>query len=309
MKFAIALHGGAGSDPRSCSAESNRQRKLAMAQALQVGIEFLKQGGSALSATEQVVKILEDDPQFNAGRGAVFNARGTHDLDAAIMDGRTLACGAVAGVSTVKNPIALARLVLSETRHVLLAGSGAEEFARSQGVPLVAPEYFDTEQARQSWELLLSEQSDSNLSDPGRAFVPNWDIGTVGCVAQDGEGNLAAATSTGGITHKQFGRIGDSPLIGCGTYADNLTCAVSGTGIGEQFVRFTVAYDIAAQLKYRGVSLAEAVADNLFRRLNRGDGGVIAIDRTGQIVMEFSTPGMARAAADSNGRFEVRWDD
>lgn len=309
MKFALALHGGAGSDPRSCSAESNRKRKQTMAEALQVGIDLLQQGESAVSATEQVVKILEDDPQFNAGRGAVFNARGTHDLDAAIMDGRTLACGAVAGLTTVKNPIELARLVMTKTRHVLLAGPGAEEFARSQGIPLVDPEYFDTEQARQSWELLLSRQSGLNHAEPNQGFIPNWDIGTVGCVALDGEGNLAAATSTGGITHKQFGRIGDSPIIGCGTYADNQTCAVSGTGIGEQFVRFTVAYDIAAQLKYRGSTLPDAVADNLFQRLNPGDGGVIAIDRKGEIVMEFSTPAMARAAADSAGRFEVRWDD
>ncbi|MEM7454146.1 MAG: isoaspartyl peptidase/L-asparaginase [Planctomycetota bacterium] len=310
MKYAIAIHGGAGSSPENYSPEANESRRQSMERALEIGTEVLKNGGSALDAVEQVVVFLEDDPQFNAGRGAVFNEHGSHELDASIMDGATKDVGAVAGVSRVRNPIQLARRVMTESRHVMLGGVGAENFASRQGLIMVQPNYFDTPATLQRWmqsRQRMNGQSNNEIElkieDTGSYY------GTVGCVALDSAGNLAAATSTGGMSNKSYGRIGDSPITGAGNYADNATCAVSGTGIGEQYIRHTVCYDIAAQMQYGGKSLAEAVADNLANRLDPGDGGVIAVDRDGNIVMEFSTGGMARAAADSSGRFEVLWEE
>ncbi len=307
--YAIAIHGGAGSSAKDFDNPAVQKRRAAMNAALAKGVEILSSGGSSLDAVESVILMLEDDPQFNAGKGAVFNAVGSHELDASIMDGSQKSCGAVAGVSHVKNPISLARRVMTETRHVLLAGDGAEEFARQQNVPLVEPSYFDTPAARKSWERFKQRSKDTSLlnSNPETSFEPAWNIGTVGCVALDSQGNLAAGTSTGGMTFKKFGRVGDSPVVGAGTYADNETCAVSATGIGEQYIRNAVAYDVSAQLKYRNASLQQAVDDNLNNRLNKGDGGLIAVDRLGNIAMGFNTGGMARAAADSSGRFEVIW--
>lgn len=280
-----------------------------MKAALAKGVAILSSGGSSLDAVEAVILILEDDPQFNAGKGAVFNAAGSHELDASIMDGSQKSCGAVAGVSHVKNPISLARLVMTETRHVLLAGEGAEEFARQQNVSMVEPSYFDTPGARKSWERYKQRKKKVGLLklNPETKLDPAWNIGTVGCVALDSHGNLAAGTSTGGMTFKKFGRVGDSPVVGAGTYADNQTCAVSATGIGEQYIRNAVAYDVSAQMKYKNVTLQQAVDDNLNNRLNKGDGGLIAVDHLGNIAMGFNTGGMARAAADSSGRFEVIW--
>jgi isoaspartyl peptidase/L-asparaginase-like protein (Ntn-hydrolase superfamily) len=308
MKWSIAIHGGAGGNPAELTPEQNAKRRAIIEKALNVGKDRLVAGGDAIDVVEAVVKFLEDDPQFNAGIGAVYDAKGSHQLDASIMDGRSLACGAVAGVTRIKNPISLARMVMTETRHVLLAGQGAEELAEKKGIELVDPSYFDTPEAKASWELFKQLNPDLGRLDPTREFIPNWDIGTVGCVVLDSKGNLAAATSTGGITHKQFGRVGDSPIIGAGTFADNATCAVSGTGIGEQYIRFSVAYDIAAQIKYRGATLQQAVDDNLKNRLLPEDGGIIAVDKDGNIVMSFNTIAMACGAADSNGRFEVQWD-
>jgi beta-aspartyl-peptidase (threonine type) len=316
MQYAIAIHGGAGSSPTRFSKEANGRRAAAMRTALQMGTDILKAGGSALEATEKVVLFLEDDPQFNSGVGAVFNADGSHELDAAIMDGRNKACGAVAGVSHVKNPITLARLVMTDTEHVLLSGRGAEIFAQSKGLPMVEPSYFDTEATLKAWQRARANVGDrSALEVKGNEALELVDLdtgsyqGTVGCVALDSKGNLAAATSTGGLTNKKFGRIGDSPIVGAGTYADNETCAISGTGIGEQYIRNVVAYNVAAQMKYRGVSLQAAIDDNLQNRLKPGDGGIIGVDREGNIYMAFNTQGMARAAANSEGRFEVLWDE
>ena len=312
MKYAIAIHGGAGTSPSQYDDESNAKRRESLNAALTKGVEILKANGSSLDAVETVIRMLEDDPQFNAGKGSVFNAAGSHELDASIMDGKTLNCGAVAGVSHVKNPICLARLVMTETRHVLLSGPGAETFAQQQKVDWVEPSYFDTPHAKASWEryknkVLNKTGANENQPSHGMASEPQWNIGTVGCVALDANGDLAAGTSTGGMTYKKFGRVGDSPIVGAGTYADNETCAVSGTGIGEQYIRNAVAYDVSAQMKYKNASLQEAVENNLRRRLNKGDGGLIAVDKDGNIHMAFNTGGMSRAAADSNGRFEVIW--
>jgi beta-aspartyl-peptidase (threonine type) len=260
-----------------------------LTQALALGRDRLADGGSSLDAVEQVIRMLEDHPLFNAGRGGVLNADGDAELDASIMDGRDRSCGAVAAVRTVKNPISLARLVMTRTRHILLVGDGAARFAAEMQVDLVEPEYFRV------------SGNSAGASGEARSL-----IGTVGCVALDRNGNLAAGTSTGGLKGKMVGRVGDSPVIGAGTYADNATCAVSGTGIGEQFIRHAVAYDVAARMGYLNASLEDAVHTQLFERLQPGDGGIIAVDRRGAISMQFSTAGMPRAAADSSGRFEVR---
>ena len=315
MKFAIAIHGGAGSSPSLFSDEANQRRRESMRKALQIGTDILKKGGSSLDAVENVVMFLENDPQFNAGVGAVFNAADSHELDASIMDGNQLKCGAVCGVQRVKNPIKLARLVMTETRHVLLAAKGAEAFAEQMSQPMCSPDYFDTPATKSRWEkrkALLKQRSEYSPSEfQTRLADLNSDIGsyqgTVGCVALDANGNLAAATSTGGMTNKKYGRVGDSPIVGAGTYADNRTCAVSGTGIGEQYIRNAVAFDVSAQMMYKKATLEEAVADNLNNRLNKNDGGLIAVDKDGNISMGFNTSGMARAAADSSGRFEVLW--
>ena len=315
VRFAIAIHGGAGSSPEIFTDAQNERRHASMKQALQLGTDILKSGGSSMDAVEQVIRFLEDDPQFNAGVGAVFNAVGSHELDASIMDGKTSACGAVAGVSIVKNPISLARKVMTGTPHVLLAGAGAEAFAKQQKVPLVQPNHFDTPDTLKRWNQRQKEKA--KLKKVGETeSLQQLDMfdrvtgsyhGTVGCVALDSSGNLAAGTSTGGLTGKKFGRVGDSPIVGAGTFASNDTCAVSCTGKGEQFIRHAVAYDVSARMKYAGQTAEAAVKQILTRTLNKGDGGIIAVDKAGKITMQYSTGGMACAAADSEGRFEVRW--
>ena len=312
MEYAIAIHGGAGSSPKRFSDEANEQRRMALEKALRIGTDILKSGGSSLEAVEKVVLFLEDDPQFNAGKGAVFNAAGGHELDASIMDGKTLECGAVAGVWTVKNPISLARMVMTDTRHIILASNGAEEFATKMKVPRVEPTYFDTPATRAAWKRVRAKMGDSGML-PGPPRILDEDtgsyMGTVGCVALDKDGNLAAATSTGGMTNKQFGRVGDSPIGGAGTFADNRTCAVSCTGIGVQFIRHAVAFNVSAQMRWRGFSVDQSVEDVLNNELNKGDGGIIAVGHDGSISMRFNSSGMSRAAADSSGRFEVLWAD
>ena len=311
IEYAIAIHGGAGVEPATLDPERRAAYERSLAAALRAGQEFLAKGGTALDAVEQVIRRLEDDPLFNAGRGAVFNSAGGHELDASIMDGRTKRCGAVAGVTRVKNPITLARLVMTDTRHVLLAGAGADEFARSMhtraGIELVENEYFSTDERRDQWRQAVDEAT-REATSPVRgkqASPPGDGKGTVGCVALDRHGNLAAGTSTGGLTNKRFGRIGDSPIIGAGTYADNAACAVSCTGTGEHFIRNVVAYRVAALMEYRGLSLDEAVRQVIFKTLEPDIGGLIAVGRDGRISMHMNTPGMARGAADSTGRFEV----
>jgi beta-aspartyl-peptidase (threonine type) len=302
-RFAIALHGGAGKSPDKMTADEIKAVESALGEAIDMGATVLRQGGTSLDAVEKVIRFLEENPHFNAGKGAVFNSAGGHELDASIMDGRTKACGAVAAVRTVRHPISLARLVMTKTKHVLLTSDGAERFADELGpqIERVENSWFDTDKQRHAWEKARVEQAKQSRID-----TDDIHYGTVGCVALDSLGNLAAGTSTGGITNKKYGRVGDSPIVGAGTYADNATCAISCTGTGEQFIRHAVAHDISSRLAYLKQPLKEAVSDVLRKVLNPDDGGLIALGADGTIVMDFSTDGMARAAADSSGRREVK---
>ncbi|MGH8309660.1 MAG: isoaspartyl peptidase/L-asparaginase family protein [Steroidobacteraceae bacterium] len=286
----LVIHGGAGAMPRAeMSADREKAYRAGLDAALDAGFAILERGGSSLDAVVEVVRMLEDDPQFNAGRGAVLNHDGLAELDASLMDGRTLQAGSVAGVSHVKNPILLARLVMEKSVHVMLIGAGAEEFALENGVTLVANTYFHTEHRK-----LQLERAKARV------------IGTVGAVALDASGNLATATSTGGMENKRFGRVGDSPIIGAGTYADNSSCAVSATGHGEYFIRAVVAHDICARVAYARVPLQQAAREVIQDKLRKlgGTGGVIALDARGSVVMEFNTDGMFRGVK-SAGRREV----
>jgi beta-aspartyl-peptidase (threonine type) len=298
--LSIAIHGGAGAVPRS-SLAAGRERQYCdgLALALDLGYATLEKGGSSLDAVTAAVRSLEDNPLFNAGRGAALTRDGAAELDAAIMEGRQQRAGAVAAVRHVRNPIELARRVMEKSRHVLLVGVGAEEFALEEGLALVPNVYFRTEERR---EQLEAERSGRPVSD----LVPSSQ-GTVGAVALDAAGDLAAATSTGGMTNKRQGRVGDSPIIGAGTYAKNGVCAVSATGHGEYFIRSVAAHHICAAVEYRGLSLKDAVHELLYQKLRElgGSGGVIALDRGGRVVTEFSTEGMFRGARDSSGLRQI----
>lgn len=298
MDYAIAIHGGAGVIDRGGDETEWKAYEASLERALREGRDRLAKGEAALDVVEAVVRMLEDDERFNAGKGAVFTAEGTHELDASIMDGRSLACGAVAGVKTVKNPISLARAVMERTPHVMMAGAGAESFATQAGVERVDPSYFDTPGRFKRLEEWRREQEAKNAK-------AERSRGTVGCVALDRAGNLAAATSTGGMTGKRFGRVGDSPVIGAGTYASNETCAVSCTGTGEEFIRHVAAFQVSALMRYGGKGVEEAARVVIHERLKPDDGGLIAVSKDGRIAMPFSTSGMYRGAADSRGRFEV----
>ena len=298
--FAIAIHGGAGTLSRKNMSPARENDYVAgLGAALDAGHAVLAGGASSLDATVAAVRVLEDNPLFNAGRGAVLNADGTAELDASVMDGRTLGAGAVTGLQHVRNPIELARLVMDKSPHVMLVGAGAEEFARLQGVEMVSNEYFRTP-ARQ-------QQLERNLRGAVARENELQAFGTVGAVALDNQGNLAAATSTGGMTGKRWGRVGDSPVIGAGTYASNASCAVSATGHGEYFIRTVVAHDICAQVEYLEIPLAQAVDNVLNGKMKKlgGNGGVIAIDRGGEVVLEFNSEGMFRGVATSKGRRET----
>ena len=296
-KYALVIHGGAG------SATNDEQviaaREIVLGAALNKGTSILSGGGTSLDAVEQVIRILEDSSLFNAGKGAVLTATSTNELDATIMDGSTRACGAAGGVTTVKNPISLARLVMTETRHVLLAADGADAFAASlehPNIEIVSPEYFRTEHQEQR---LKRAQEKSRLTDAEQ-------MGTVGCVALDWRGNIAAGTSTGGLVNKKHGRIGDSPIVGAGTFADNRTCGISCTGVGEDFIRNAVAYDVTARMLYKRQRMENAVQDILRREDFQVRGGMIGIDHKGRITMQFNTAGMSRAAADSDGLHYIK---
>jgi beta-aspartyl-peptidase (threonine type) len=306
VRWAIAVHGGAGvGDALAKDGPPDKQRPYeeSLHKGLALGRDVLAGGGTALDACEKVCRFFEDDPLFNAGKGAVYNAVGQHELDASIMDGRTLACGAVAGVRTVKNPVSLARLVMTKTRHVLLAGDGAEEFATAMKVERVPNSYFDTPGRYEAYQRWLKKQPAGQDAKPKGGS-------TVGCLCLDTHGNLAAATSTGGLTGKRFGRVGDSPVIGAGTFADNRTCAVSCTGTGEEFIRHGVARTIANLMAYRGLSVQQAADELIHKTLKPDDGGCIAVSRTGEVAMQFNTDGMFRGRADSAGRFEIAvWPD
>ncbi|MCC5877932.1 MAG: isoaspartyl peptidase/L-asparaginase [Candidatus Sumerlaeia bacterium] len=305
LDYAIAIHGGARAVSPNASEEFQETYREALAEALAVGRDLLEGGASALDAVEATVAHMEDNPLFNAGRGGVFSNVGLVELDASIMDGATLDAGAVASALTPKNPIKAARKVMTDTRHVMLSGIGADEFIGNSGLEQVAQDYFHTERRRNAWQRALEREQSSLTTDQ-----PDVDWGTVGAVALDRQGNLAAATSTGGLTNKMHGRIGDSPIIGAGTYANNATCAVSCTGQGELFIRNAVAHRISARMEYTNDSLQDAMTDVFTRTLPEGSGGAIAVDRYGTIVMDFNTPGMSRGAADSTGRFGVfLWGD
>jgi beta-aspartyl-peptidase (threonine type) len=287
--YALAIHGGAGARPASpLSLEREQGYTNGLAQAIAAGQAVLERDGSALDAVESAVRVLEDDPHFNAGRGAVLTIDGTAELDAAVMDGEQLRAGAVAAVRTVRNPVQLARRVLEDTPHVFLAGDGAERFAAECGLERVDNQYFLTPERVAQLQRLRERHMPAALEEPP--------FGTVGAVARDRLGRLAAATSTGGMNGQQVGRVGDSPVIGAGTYADSQLCAISATGHGEWFLRTVQAYDIAARMRYGGASLEQAVEASIMQRMPRlgASGGVIAIDHAGNIVIRYNTPGMFR---------------
>lgn len=306
-KFVIAIHGGAGAIAKSkMTPEKEAKYKAKLTEATNAGYEILAAGGSSLDAINRAVNILENSPLFNAGKGAVYTYDGAHELDASIMDGRDKQAGAVSGVKHIKNPINLARLVMTESVHVMLSGQGAEEFALEQGMQLINNSHFDTDNRYKS--LLRAKKKLKQLkdkSDSNKAYQANYrqldsqyKMGTVGAVAVDKHGNVAAATSTGGMTAKRYGRIGDSPVIGAGTWADNNSCAVSATGHGEYFIRYSVASDICARVQYQGKSVEEASKEVIFGPMFKagGTGGVIVVDPKGNIALTFNTKGMYRGS-------------
>jgi len=304
-KIGLVVHGGAGTMERGkMTPEGEREYRAGIENALRAGWEILQHGGSSLDATEAAVRVFEDNPLFNAGKGSVFSAAGTIEMDAAIMDGRTVRAGAVAVVQHVKNPISLARLVMEKSPHVLMSGAGAEDFAKQHGIELVDAKYFFTQER---WDALQKTKAAEKAGANGdkKFIITDQDLhGTVGAVALDRNGNLAAATSTGGKTNKLSGRIGDTPVIGAGTYANNATCAVSGTGDGEFFIMATAAHDVSALMEYRRKTVEEAsvaVIDKIGKL--GGSGGMIAIDRNGKIALPFNTSGMYRGYVDANGKF------
>ncbi len=305
--IAFAIHGGAGVLKKgSLSPEREALYRAKLLAVVTAGHNVLRQGGSALDAVVAAIVLMEDSGIFNAGKGAVFTNTGTCELDASIMDGATRAAGAVAGVKRIKNPIRAARAVMERSPHVLLTGAGAEAFAAEQGLPLVSPKYFGTEEGRRELERIKAEEAKRKKVAQGEPSSTEWPrkFGTVGAVALDAQGNLAAGTSTGGMTNKRFGRVGDAPIIGAGTYADNATCAVSCTGHGEYFIRSVVAHDVAALMAYKGLSLAEATQEVVMRKLVAfgGSGGLIALDCAGNIAMPFNSEGMFRAAINPTGK-------
>ena len=310
--FAIVIHGGAGTIlKKNMTPEKETAYKAVLKEAIKSGHTILKNGGTSLDAITKTINVMEDSPLFNAGKGAVFTNEGTNELDASIMDGETLNAGASAGTTTVKNPIDLARAIMDNSPHVMLSGKGADIFAQEQGLEIVDPSYFYTEgrfkaleRTRASEKIELDHNDKSVYYDPE---IKDSKFGTVGCVALDKNGNLAAGTSTGGMTNKRWGRVGDVPIIGAGTYANNATCAVSSTGWGEYFIRATVAHDISALMEYKGLSLKEAAYEVIHNKVGKlgGNGGVVAVDNIGNMVFEFNTEGMYRASMNSKGELVV----
>jgi beta-aspartyl-peptidase (threonine type) len=289
-EWALVVHGGVGTFPKDAAPEIRNGYVASVQAALAVGKEILAGGGSSLDAVQAVLELMEDDPRFNAGKGAVFNHDGGHELDASIMNGADHACGAVTGVTTVRHPIRLARMVMEHSRHVLFSGAGAERFADTMEVERVANEWFDVPDRLERWKRYKEQESKH---------------GTVGCAALDRNGDLAAGTSTGGLTGKRYGRVGDSPIVGAGTWADNATCAISCTGTGEEFIRHGVAQRVGDMMEYGNRSLEDAAVEVVHNILSEGDGGLIGLDHAGRVVMEFNTPGMLRGFAISTGRSEI----
>lgn len=312
--YVLVIHGGAGViEPENLTPEQEKAFHSALKDALLAGQKVLQNGGTALDAVEQAITLMEDSPLFNAGKGSVFTHEERNEMDASIMDGRDLNAGAVSGVSQIKNPISLAREVMSNSRHVMLSGAGAEEFAQTRNIPLTPPEYFQTphrleqlKNAKQHNRIQLDHSKDADKTsavERSKLHDSDYKFGTVGAVALDKYGNLAAGTSTGGMTNKRWNRVGDSPIIGAGTYADNKSCAVSATGHGEYFIRATVARSICALMEYKGVTLQEAADEIVMKKLveMQGEGGIIAVDKDGNAALVFNTPGMYRGivSADS----------
>jgi beta-aspartyl-peptidase (threonine type) len=310
-EFAIIIHGGAGTIlKKNMTPEKEAAYSAKLEEAIRVGYEVLKNGGSSLDAVTKTINIMEDSPLFNAGKGAVFTNAETNELDASIMDGKTLNAGASAGTTNVKYPIDLARAIMDKSQHVMMAGSGAEKFAKEQGLEIVDPTYFYTERRFNSLHNAKKREQVELDHDDKTAFydgdIKDYKFGTVGCAALDKDGNLAAGTSTGGMTNKRWGRVGDAPIIGSGTYANNATCAVSSTGWGEYFIRAQVAHDISALMDYKGLSLKEASKIVLDKVANLGgDGGIVAVDKNGNMVAEFNTAGMYRATMNDRGELTI----
>jgi len=307
-RLGFVIHGGAGVISRATlTPEREKEFRAKLEEAVTAGYKVLQSGKSSLDAIEAAIRIMEDSPLFNAGKGAVFTNDGKNELDASIMDGKTLGAGAVAGLQRVKNPITLARAVMEKSEHVMMVGSGAEKFAAEQKIELVDPKYFFTQPRWDALQQILKEEkarSEKAVSTSASASRPANRFGTVGAVALDKDGNLAAGTSTGGMTNKRFGRVGDAPIIGAGTYANNATCAVSATGWGEFFIRLSVARDISALMEYRAMPVQNAVDMVIKQKLQKlgGDGGVIAIDKFGNIGISFNSEGMYRAYINSEGK-------
>ena len=303
-KIMLVMHGGAGTITRgSMTPETEAQIRSTLEQALRTGQAVLARGGPSLDAVESSIRVLEDSPLFNAGKGAVFTHEGRNEMDAAIMNGANRMAGSVAGVTIIKNPISAARAVMEKSPHVMMAGKGAELFATKMGLEIVDPSYFWTEPRWKALQRELVKEQQQPQPHSELQKVEEKHFGTVGAVALDRSGNLAAGTSTGGMTNKQYGRIGDSPVIGAGTYASNDSCAVSATGAGEYFIRWTVAYDIAALMKYKGMTVQQAAEEVVNHKLveAKGEGGVIALDRNGNFAMPFNTPGMYRGWIGEDG--------
>lgn len=316
QKFAIVIHGGAGTIlKKNLSDEKEKAYRDKLNEALNAGYSILKNGGNATDAVVETIKIMEDSPLFNAGKGAVFTNARTNEMDASIMEGKELNAGAISGVSTIKNPITAARLVLDKSQHVMLSGKGAEEFARNNKIEIVDAKYFFSPQRYNQLEKIIKsekiqldhiEDDEGYLIDPEK--LKDSKFGTVGAVALDQNGNIVAGTSTGGMTNKKYGRVGDSPIIGAGTYANNQTCGVSCTGHGEYFIRKVVAYDVSALMEYKGMSLIDAANYIINEKMVEfgGSGGLIALDKDANIAMPFNTKGMYRAYKKSSGETVVK---
>ncbi|MEP6262302.1 MAG: isoaspartyl peptidase/L-asparaginase [Gillisia sp.] len=304
QKIAIAIHGGAGTLVKGqMTSQKEAEYRASLQKALDIGYKLIEEGASAIEAVEKTVICLEDSPLFNAGKGSVFTADGTHEMDAAIMDGKDLNAGAVSLISGIKNPISLARDVMEKSDHVFLAGEGAMRFAASRGYKLEKEEYFFDELRHRQW----LEIKDSDKFQLDHSVKKDSKFGTVGAVACDNQGNVAAATSTGGMTNKRFGRVGDSPMIGAGNYANNKTCAVSCTGSGEFFIRGVVAYDVSCLMEYKGLTVEEAAGEVINHRILEigGDGGLIAVDSKGNVALPFNTEGMYRGFRNSAGEEKI----
>ncbi|MFA4922894.1 MAG: isoaspartyl peptidase/L-asparaginase [Ignavibacteriaceae bacterium] len=292
-KYVLVIHGGAGGMDEQMPDSLKKEYLASLDEALEIGNLILASGGSSIDAVEAVLKYLEDNPLFNAGKGAVLTSEGIAEMDAAIMSGKDLSCGSVTGVKTIKNPVTLARAVMEKSPHVFLSGEGAEKFAGEVGIQKVNPKYFIEENRYEKWIKELNE-------------IKKKKKGTVGAVALDKFGNLAAATSTGGMSMKKPGRVGDAPVIGAGTYANNKTCAVSCTGWGEKFIKNTVAFNVSAMMEYKNMSLRDAANEMIHKRLSPNDGGLIAVDKDGNFTLQFNTKSMLRGFVTSEGKREVK---